>query len=1316
MMTYHEEKQTITIVEKKIELANATDSLLLSGEENQIIWQLWLSDTNLILTITSQRTESPLLHWGVAYEKWTDWVAPPLSIRPPGTRDRGDGMAVQTPMIMDMSRPLSTTPPTPTILTPTAHMSTAPTPTTPPSTASQPTTPMSMPTPISMPTSISAIDGEEDNGQSNPRFCATITIPMSLNIRQIFFVLYFPHSNQWDNNHNQDYVIPLPPDPMVILPLLQREDPHVRLLVGRILGKENKKSWEMGMRLEFIQQLLIDYKPNESVLSLLEIYLQYAAQGYLPWRRHYDRQTYVLAPKILGLALKLSDMVSSYPHLLPFWLRMMKNLPSSSRNLQDIGSAIRHKILECKDHQNRITYDQFVSEFHQKLHNASGPEDIAITKAYLAFMDSQGDLNQFLESLWEAGLAKKEETSEHSPQDGREVITHILDQYGDYRSIHHLPSYVAKKAEATRKVFQELLILLQDFFGGMEIEEAITRVLPQADSLFQKQLQDLLTKKAESETAHSSSVHSPSLHSSSVHSSAVHFSAASLDMLKQLSHLRNQIVARIRNRNRDRFETCPHSHSHSLSASPPSSFLSGEETRDLLHLELVLEDYAKALANALLNDLPGQDNFSAQDNFCGISPEHLDLLQALLSHLSSCCLVDPEIPVILQSLMQWEERMAQWKEIKGHDMDWDWCLQGKAILDRINRIILRQVSSRIAIYQQKAELLGRLLEIEPQAWQIFTEEGLRNDWLFLLSRLVTLIQKKLRQAAGWSATEVLVPGQVQGIVTKANDLSSSSLSSPSPLDAPRIVLLEHLLGDEDIPEKVVGIISRVSRDRMSHFGIRAREQGVVWIYLEEESDYREIEKHEGNWIKLSAIDDHFQCTPCTSYTSVEEPSPTADVASAYASDVAKADATDDHRTDANDDDRVAARDARDVASADASDNTTDDASVEARQGVGERKRVCFPKVHMADSLSFLIPALYEPFTVGPKAYQLRLLKDRLSMSDHVRVPDSITVPFGVFDLVLESNPPIHREYREITTSLANSLAKKPEYGICERLEYLRSLVESLDIDEAYLAALKKAVQERLGHDAPLITRSSSNAEDLEEYSGAGLYESYPGVPLNELPRFLKKVWASKWTERAVKNRFKAGKGAGAGTCADARAGALCDDVHMAVLIQELILADYAFVVHTHHPLTRSREQVYLEIVQGLGESLVGGSEGQGYRFVYDRTLKEVKRVGYASKGYKWVIGDNGLPIKVVADYSKDFLAEGKAEGQSEWKSSERESPERKLLEWKLPERKLPEWKQLIYKIAEIAIKIEASWGNRPQDIEGVIKGNRIFIVQTRPQM
>ncbi|MEW5804180.1 MAG: PEP/pyruvate-binding domain-containing protein [bacterium] len=1097
-------------------------------------------------------------------------------------------------------------------------------------------TPMALSAAMSMSDGVSGNDksdsnesgGEGGSDRNDNRFLVTITIPKDLNIRQIFFVLYFPRSNQWDNNHQQDYAIPLPSDPELLLPLLERDDLKVRSLLGRILARENRKSWEMGMRLEFIGQLLSEGEPSESVLSLLEIYLHYASQGHLPWRRHYDRQTSVLAPKIVGLALKISAMVSSTPRLLTFWLRMMKNLPSSSRNLQDIGSAIRLKILECKDHQNRLIYDQFVSEFHQKLHNASGPEDMAISRAYLAFLDSEGDLDSFLGSLWQAGLAKKEEAPEKEgvqPEKGDgEVIIPLLDQYGDYRSIHHLPTYEAKKAEATRKVIRELLTLLENFYGGMEIEEAAALVMPEASPDIQQQLQGLLAQKEEFEeeleTNPSASASAPASSAASVSASPSSTAALSpssaLAIIVRLSRLRSQLSGQV------------------TSSSP----LAVEKIRDFLHLDLVMEDYAKALANALLNDLPGREGY------CGISPEHLELLQALLAHLSPICtpvcqMEEQQIAVVRRHLIQWSRKGhdIQWQGRGGHGMELDWCLQGKAILDRLNRIILQKVEISMALYQPKAELLGRCLGVEPHVWQIFTEETLRNDWLFLLSRLVTRVQKALRQAAGWSATEVLVPGRVQGIVTRAYDLSSftsstSSTSSPSlstnpsiPPGAPRIVLLEHLHGDEDIPQNVAGIISRTSRDRMSHFGIRAREQGVVWIYLGEESDCREIEKYEGQWIRLSAREDRFD------YTLIEKPTSWAMITPAI--------------------------------------------------GERERKKICFPGVRLADSLTFVLPDRYELSTVGPKACQLRLLQERLG--GRVRVPDSISVPFGIFNQILEKNPRIHKEYREITADPA----KEPSGELSERLRKVRKLIESLDIDESYNAALRMAVQERIGPCSPLIVRSSSNAEDLEEYSGAGLYESYPGVPLSELHRFLKKVWASLWSERAVWNRIRAG----------------CDvfpeDVHMAVLIQELIVADYAFVAHTRHPLTLNREQVYIEAVQGLGESLVGGSEGQGYRFVYDRMSREVSRVGYASKGYSWLIGADGMPRKAIADYSRDFLALGRGKRETQT-GTETE----------------PEWQSLMRRIAEIAVTIETAWENRPQDIEGVIKGKEVFIVQTRPQM
>ncbi len=54
---------------------------------------------------------------------------------------------------------------------------------------------------------------------------------------------------------------------------------------------------------------------------------------------------------------------------------------------------------------------------------------------------------------------------------------------------------------------------------------------------------------------------------------------------------------------------------------------------------------------------------------------------------------------------------------------------------------------------------------------------------------------------------------------------------------------------------------------------------------------------------------------------------------------------------------------------------------------------------------------------------------------------------------------------------------------------------------------------------------------------------------------------------------------------------------MAVLIQQVVEADYAYVIHTANPLTGNRDELYAEVVLGLGETLVGNYPGRALGFV-----------------------------------------------------------------------------------------------------------------------
>jgi alpha-glucan,water dikinase len=53
---------------------------------------------------------------------------------------------------------------------------------------------------------------------------------------------------------------------------------------------------------------------------------------------------------------------------------------------------------------------------------------------------------------------------------------------------------------------------------------------------------------------------------------------------------------------------------------------------------------------------------------------------------------------------------------------------------------------------------------------------------------------------------------------------------------------------------------------------------------------------------------------------------------------------------------------------------------------------------------------------------------------------------------------------------------------------------------------------------------------------------------------------------------------------------------MAVLLQQVVPAQYAFVLHTADPLTGERGELHGELVVGMGEALVGNYPGRALSF------------------------------------------------------------------------------------------------------------------------
>jgi len=111
-------------------------------------------------------------------------------------------------------------------------------------------------------------------------------------------------------------------------------------------------------------------------------------------------------------------------------------------------------------------------------------------------------------------------------------------------------------------------------------------------------------------------------------------------------------------------------------------------------------------------------------------------------------------------------------------------------------------------------------------------------------------------------------------------------------------------------------------------------------------------------------------------------------------------------------------------------------------------------------------------------------------------------------------------------------------------------------------------------DVPAAVRSSATVEDLPGMSAAGQHDTYLNVRGKAaVLDAVKRCWASLWSARAIGYR--------------ARCGVEPGEVSMAVVVQQLVLAEAAGVMFTIDPLDGARE-VVVSANWGLGESVVAG--------------------------------------------------------------------------------------------------------------------------------
>jgi alpha-glucan,water dikinase len=304
---------------------------------------------------------------------------------------------------------------------------------------------------------------------------------------------------------------------------------------------------------------------------------------------------------------------------------------------------------------------------------------------------------------------------------------------------------------------------------------------------------------------------------------------------------------------------------------------------------------------------------------------------------------------------------------------------------------------------------------------------------------------------------------------------------------------------------------------------------------------------------------------------------------------------------------------------------------------------------------------FTPALVGGKANNLNGLRGRLPHWIHL--PTSIALPFGVMERTLEEDA--NRAIRQEYAALLSAVEERPT----ELLPQLRDKLLSLSAPPALRQTL------------------------LDVWQRTGL----SSIPWEETWTAVRRVWASKWNERAFLSRR-------------AR-GTPHDQLRMAVLIQRVVEAEYAFVIHTANPLTRNRGEIYAEAVLGLGETLVGNYPGRALGFVCRKADLSLDLESYPGKS----VGLYGKGVIFRSDSNGEDL-EGFA-GAGLYDSYLAEEPEVRALDYT---RERLVWDrsfrdELLRSIARIGIEVERVLGT-PQDIEGAVSAGQLYVVQTRPQV
>jgi hypothetical protein len=279
----------------------------------------------------------------------------------------------------------------------------------------------------------------------------------------------------------------------------------------------------------------------------------------------------------------------------------------------------------------------------------------------------------------------------------------------------------------------------------------------------------------------------------------------------------------------------------------------------------------------------------------------------------------------------------------------------------------------------------------------------------------------------------------------------------------------------------------------------------------------------------------------------------------------------------------------------------------------------------------------------------------------VVVPDGFTLPFYYYDEFIKEN-----NFDDAIGTLLNDqkFVHDPAYRR-QRLKELRERLQHGKVNALLRDLLLRKV-EQMFPGKGVFVRSSSNSEDLPNFSGAGLYTTVPNARGPEqIIEGIKTVWASLWNFEAYEARE--------------RAGVAHTKIFMAVLIQEGINSESSGVMITTDPFDKENKgSIYISAKQGLGSKVVEGPK-VAEQIIYNPRANAVQVLTRSAEDSLLTFDEQGGLKEIPITGERKVLTDG-----------------------------------VVRRLVQAALAIRRVFGNREQDIEWAYMKGQLYIVQSRP--